>query len=373
MEQENKDKSRGSKVGILNFQYSTHNYGAVLQAAALEIILKKIDCVPVHIDFVAKPPRSFKGYVGQLLRKMRLRQLPKAQTIGNKEAFERFRIKFISRTNKIRKPAEFSKVAEKFDSVVVGSDQVWRPAFAKDPIAFFLGYTPEGIARISYAASFGTSTWELSEDVRLTNKVRNELTKFKAISCREESGVDICREIFSVHAVHVIDPLLLVDKLFFEQIIAESSVKSGSDLVYYKLDSNEEFFDDLKVIGNKLGGNAVNIYLKGGFTQEYQEVSDWLYLIYNSKIVITDSFHCICLALRFGKEVIYCPNENRGQARLDSLFNKLNVNVEPLGIALKTQMFKLVRQGNVDAILKIEQVKSMRFLTDALCITEKIS
>jgi len=82
--------------------------------------------------------------------------------------------------------------------------------------------------------------------------------------------------------------------------------------------------------------------------------------------VLTDSFHCICLALRFGKEVIYCPNEKRGQTRLDSLFKMLHIDVEPLGVELKTPMFKLVSRGDIGAILKSERVHALKFLKDAL-------
>lgn len=353
------------KVGILNFQYSTHNYGAVLQAAALEHICRQLGHEAAHLDFMAKP-KTFKGRVGQLLRKLGLRKTPKASQVANDEAFERFRQSFINRTQRIKSPKEFRAVAQGFDAVIVGSDQVWRPAFAKDTIAFFLGYVPKGVDRIAYAASFGTATWEQAGDTVLTEKVRQELQQFKAISCREESGVEICKDVFGVGAVHVLDPLLLVDDSFFDKVVAESSVKPGAKVVYYKLDTTPEFQEDLKTVGAELGSDAVNIYLKGSNVREYREVPDWLALIRNAVTVVTDSFHCICLALRFGKEVIYCPNDKRGQTRLESLFNKLDVDVEPMGLELKTPMFKLTRRSDISAILERERSHSMTFLMDAL-------
>lgn len=358
-------------IGILNFQYSSHNYGAVLQAGALEFTLKEIGYTSKHIDFKAKQKNNLKQRLKKTLRKLRPQQRAKRskarqQRTGNKEAFEKFRKNYISRTKRIRKPSEFTKISKRFDVIIVGSDQVWRPTYAIDPIAFFLGYVPDGIARVSYAASFGTSRWEMLCDTKLTNKVRSELSKFKAISCREDSGVDICRKTFKVEAVHVLDPLLLVNSLYLEKIISESTVKNESKLIYYKLDINKDFLDDIKEISNKTSRTATNIYLKNSKDREYQEVPDWLSMIYKSETVITDSYHCICLALRFNKEVIYCPNESRGQGRISSLLNKLDISIEPLNLELKTTMFKLVTSNNTVKKLEAERKKSFGFLSSSL-------
>lgn len=354
------------KIGILNFQYSTHNYGAVLQAAALEYICRQLGHEAQHLDYMAKPKVSLKGRVGQVLRKLGLRKTPKANQVANEEAFERFRQSFINRTSRIISQEQLSAVVKEFDAAIVGSDQVWRPSFAKDTIAFFLGFVPKGVDRIAYAASFGTATWEHAVDEVLTEAVRQELRKFKAISCREESGVKICREVFGVRAEHVLDPLLLVDDSFFEKVFRGSATRAGAKLVYYKLDSSPEFQHDLRAVEEELGSDAVNIYLKDSEIREYREVSDWVALIHNSEVVVTDSFHCICLALRFGKEVIFCPNEKRGQTRLDSLFNMLNVEAEPLKVELKTPMFKLVRLGEIDVTLEGLRSHATKFMADAL-------
>lgn len=100
---------------------------------------------------------------------------------------------------------------------------------------------------------------------------------------------------------------------FFERVLARSSVNPGANLVYYKLDTTLEFLEDLKVVSAEIGSDAVNIYLNDSSVVEYQEVPDWLALIRDCEVAVTDSFHCICLALRFGKGVIYCPNEREGK------------------------------------------------------------
>lgn len=354
------------KVGILNFQYSKHNYGAVLQAAALEHICRMLGHDAAHIDFMATPNFSLKERVHQLLRKLGLRKRSEPIQVANEEAFERFRNSFITRTPRIRSREEFEAASRHFDATIVGSDQVWRPGFAKDTMAFFLGYVHEGVPRIAYAASFGTATWQLESDTSITEKVRDELKKFKAISCREDSGVRICVDVFEVAAEHVLDPLLLVDDTFFGRVLSHAIDLPSAKLIYYKLDTTSEFQEDLNAISAELGSEAVNAYLKESTVCEFREVPDWLALIWSAETVLTDSFHCICLALRFGKKVIYCPNDKRGKARLDSLFKKLNVEEQPLGLDLKTPMFTLTGRGDIHAILDSERSRSMVFLADAL-------
>ena len=124
------------KIGILNFQYSTHNYGAVLQAAALEYICRQLGHDAQHLDYMAKRKVTLKRRAGQILRKMGLRKPPSDQ-VFNQEVFEQFRATFLNRTPRIKAKRDFTDIAKSFDSVIVGSDQVWRPAYAKDTIAFF--------------------------------------------------------------------------------------------------------------------------------------------------------------------------------------------------------------------------------------------
>jgi len=300
-----------------------------------------------------------------LLRKLGLRKEFKPKKAGNEEAFERFRCNYLTRTRRLISRSDFFLIAAEFDAVVVGSDQVWRPEYTNDAIAYFLAYVPNGVGRVAYAASFGKATWDPESYPSLTDQARSELKKFKAISCREQSGVHICKDVFGVAAEQVLDPLLLVDQLFIDGIITRSSVVQGSKLIYYKLDSTVNFEEDLEAVSNEIGSDAVNIYLKG---REFREVPDWVAFIRFSEVVLTDSYHCICLALRFGKKVIFCPNEKRGQTRLDSLFNLLNIELEPLELELKTPMYKLVAPDDIETIINKERLRSREFLIEALTI-----
>lgn len=354
------------KLGILNFQHSNHNYGAVLQAAALEYTCRKMGYDAQHLNYVPQQRKTLRSRVGQLLRFLGLISKPLKKPHHNNEAFERFRVKHVTRSERFSSNNVFRTKSQEYSSIIVGSDQVWRPSYSNDDYAFFLKYVSSNVKRISYAASFGTSGWEGIKNSIYTRKVSDELRSFTAISCREDSGVSICRDVFNVKASHVLDPLLLVDDQFIEDISAESDDKTISDIVYYKLDANSSFERDLAQLSSFYELSTTNIYLQNGVISKYREVHEWLSLIQRSKIVVTDSFHCICLALRFGKEVIFCPNDRRGQARFDSLFRTFHINTIPLGLELETPMYKLSVEGDFETMLNNERSKSMTFLVNAL-------
>ncbi|HCR4098728.1 TPA: polysaccharide pyruvyl transferase family protein, partial [Providencia rettgeri] len=132
-----------------------------------------------------------------------------------------------------------------YNAIIVGSDQVWRPKmysnFNSDTEVFFLQALPSRIKKISYAASFGVDHWEFITNSKLNQSIANSLKDFTAISVRENSGITICQDVFHAEATHVLDPTLLSDRDFFDRIINSESPIKSSDLVYYKLDEDEEF------------------------------------------------------------------------------------------------------------------------------------
>jgi hypothetical protein len=354
------------KIGILNFQYSEHNYGAVLQAAALEFTLKRLGYNAEHINFIPKNKFRLKSKLKDLLVRIKIIKPEVKNRYKNDVVFEDFRNSFLTRSKKIETEEQFHQLGEFYTAIVVGSDQVWRSKMTPNPATFFLKYVPNHVERIAYAVSFGAAKWELDKDDPITKMAKEETKRFKAISCRESSGVDICNDVFGVSGIHVLDPLLLVDDEFIEKVI-ENAKPSSSNLVYYKLGSDEDFKEELAALEKIYNSNAKNIYTRDDGSNEYEDVSQWMRNIYDSEVVITDSFHCICLGLRFGKEVIYYPNPERGQARLDDLFRLFSIKTEQLANGVLVSC--VLSHDSADSFhLKISKMSdiSRAFITSAL-------
>lgn len=373
-------------VGIINFQYSNHNYGAVLQAAALAHFLNSKGVAVKHIDYNSEVKKQKKGFlylIKLLLRKIGLVNFIKRilgkkviikHEVDNDQVFELFRQKWIARTKRINNLCDINGGAE-FDAVIVGSDQVWRPTMYSNLLdykAYFLGDINNNVRKISYAASFGIDKWEI-HDVEINKEIKSYISRFSAISVREVSGKDICKKIFNVNACFVLDPTLLVGVDFFNKIIAEevSEESAIAPVVYYKLDVDSVFLKNIDKLGSMKAKKIENIYYKSnnsGF--EYFSVASWLSNIKNSELVITDSFHCICFAILFKKEFLCCVNESRGLSRLQNILGLLGLEDRICSSSEdfyeKLKNIKQINYHLVDQRLQEQRFHSERFLLNSL-------
>jgi len=321
------------KVGIVNYHYSNHNYGAVLQAAAVHhYVNTTLGLESEHINYippgaVTKLKTKVKNIVNGYLMDFGVKEKKITHgTFKNPDIFEDFRDKWLPRSKTTFHSFEELKNAElKYTHVIVGSDQVWRPSYTgNSSLVYFLAFLKPDVNKISYAASFGNDSWELPENE--TKAIANEVETFSAVSVRESSGVDICKNSFGVEAIHVLDPTLLVGREFFDSIIGDQQSTENSGIVYYKLDIDTKFENYINDASREFSLTSTNIYYTSkGRSHYYREVDKWLKEIRDSKIVITDSFHCVCFAILFEKPFLYYPNDNRGLARLESLLALLGL------------------------------------------------
>lgn len=165
--------------------HDVYNYGASLQAFALQTFLEKdghnveiIDYKPDYIDFPYKvstfvhpdsPVRRFtdKCSIIKLLYGIK-RYLWYIPTIGRKRAFDRFTKQYLKLTKKYSCNDGLSKDVPAADTYIVGSDQVWNSITMLNgsDSAFYLQFAPKSKKRLSYAASFGSiSVSEKHKDI----------------------------------------------------------------------------------------------------------------------------------------------------------------------------------------------------------------
>ncbi|WP_413506106.1 polysaccharide pyruvyl transferase family protein [Photobacterium phosphoreum] len=365
-------------IGIVNYQFSDRNYGAVLQAAALHwVIGNKLGYKSEHINYIPVTIKlsligHLKYKIGNVLRSLKLKkEIIRYSDFKNKNVFEDFRIKYLPRSNDVYSSLDELK-SSSFDytHVVVGSDQVWRPSYTENStLVYFLDFLPSNVKKISYAASFGNDSWELDIDTLEHKNVVKALNQFNSISVREDSGVNICKNIFDKDVMHVLDPTLLAGKEFFEDIIndsIESESESESEIVYYKLEIDGEFTSFISSLENKTGYKSENIYYnKVNNNYYYYSVDEWLYKIKKSKIIITDSFHCVCFSILFNKQFIYYPNDNRGLSRLNSLLGLLGLENRIYKADIKNH-FRSIDYEIVNSRLDKLRESSMNFLIEGL-------
>src|SRR5690606_24010101 len=126
----------------------------------------------------------------------------------------------------------------KYDLVVVGSDQVWRPKYSPNIYNFFVDFIGRGGKSISYAASFGVDEWEFNE--KQTFRCKELIRKFDAVSVREQSAITLCKEKFDSDAELVVDPTLLILAKDYETLVIKQGLQGKGKVLKYVLDEDAE-------------------------------------------------------------------------------------------------------------------------------------
>lgn len=367
------------KIGLLTLPFN-NNYGGYLQAYALMTVLKRMGH-DVELIY-RRPNRSpfFRRLIYPLktLVKIILRR-PHGSFIMNQESDLRrsgkllmpFVDKYISpRTKPYYTTTDMEKSCMgKYDVVIVGSDQVWRPLYVPNINDFFLEFIKDNrVKKIAYAASFGTSTPEYSREQK--NECGKLISDFFSVSVREKSGIDIIKDFnWNVNCSPqlVLDPTFLLDK---EDYLKHFQVKKLNQLFCYILDKNEKTRDLISKTEKILHISSFDI-MEGINNRNFvyqPSIETWLSNIYNSKFILTDSFHGMVFCIIFNKPFAVCVNHDRGADRFLSLLSLLN---------LETRMIKDVTDINnvlVEPICwlsvnkSLAQLKnaSLKFLNDSL-------
>lgn len=246
------------------------------------------------------------------------------------------------------------------DYTIVGSDQVWNSDITKPfQLSYYLDFATD-TSKISFCSSFGKTIWEESEDY--SEIVKNELSTFKAISVREKTGVDICRSVFGIDAVQLLDPTLLWGE--FEVLVKDK--KNIDEIFPFLLSKDEQQKKICEIIAQELN---VPLFKMTRFQSLYcRSPQEWLRRMKNSKYIITDSFHGLAFSIVFNKQFVVLPTRNPKQfTRLQSLLELLHLedryisSVDDLSTRIDL-LHKRIDYAKVDKVLNSEREKARIFI-----------
>lgn len=263
--------------------------------------------------------------------------------------------------------------AQFFDAIVVGSDQVWRATMSDIPV-YFLSFT-EGLQmkRIAYAASFGIDN--LNEYSKVDLKTASKYIKlFDAVSVREDSGVQICRDFFKMNVAHVLDPTMLLTKDDYLKLIEdEDKTHSLGMLLTYVLDRTQEKKEIIQKVSDALHlkpyENGPTKYFSNVIEDNlsecvYPSVSKWLAGFRDAQFVVTDSFHGMVFSIIFNKPFIAILNIERGASRFVSLLSMFHLEhrVVTVGEELRKELLMPVDYEPINKILNKLKKESFSYL-----------
>lgn len=375
------------RIGILTLPLHT-NYGGILQAYALQRVLQGMGHEVVVIDeekqFRFSLKRRIEMYVKGKLKRL---LLGKDAIIYSPEYYKllweartKYTGQFVAEHIARRGVSNISEITEgEFDAFVVGSDQIWRERYAKlfpGVRNAFLQFT-EGwnVRRISYAASFGTDKWEYNKSDTVTCSVM--VQRFDAVSVREASGVELCRDKLSVEATHVVDPTLLLDSTDYIKLINTDTSRSQGDLMCYLLDQST---DSSKIVSSIAEAKALKPFSTNTQTENQQlsleeriqpPIEEWLQGFRDAEFVVTDSFHACIFSILFAKPFVVIGNKSRGMARFESLLqvfgltDRLVCSHEDY-LSRRETLLKPIDYEQVSRILDEKRSEALEFLGEAL-------
>lgn len=256
------------------------------------------------------------------------------------------------------------------DALIVGSDQVWRPLYNRDDSCSPLGNSfldfadsHDEILKLSYAASFGVDNWEY--DDRRTEYCAGLLRKFKAVSVREASGIELCRRHLSrPDAVKVPDPTLLLNSAEYRKLYSRSHLEQEPYAFISLLNSSEEIRANLRNICRSMKLRARFLF------EEEMSPEKWLRTIDEAAVVITDSFHCMLFSILLHTKIIVKPSSMRGQNRFEELANSLGIAPGDIFISeyaeIPTAMTKSVNFKKTDEYIGEMRANGYSFLNNGL-------
>ncbi len=358
-------KGRRFDTGIVGWWFAS-NYGSSLTYYALASILISMGKQPIFV------------------------RIPKLDnTPWDKDAEQT--IEFIGKRFRIANYRDIGHMKELnvfCDSFLVGSDQMWTPlATNLVGYTFFLDFADLNKKKIAFSTSFGQDTFEADEKICATAK--DYLNRFDAISVREYSGVDICKNKFGIDAQQIIDPVFLCPEEKYNEIVSRADFKLPKKyLLSYILDPTPEKEEAVEKIAKEEKLEIISImsmrdYDKNAENWHIGEIvpkpttEEFLYYIKNCSYLVTDSHHGACMGIIYKRPYAAITNASRGVTRFETVAKAFGLEdrvlYNPLDALENNEIHKPIDYDKVFTAIEREKQKALKWLTDAFEMETKIS
>lgn len=274
------------KIAILTLHRSI-NYGAVLQAYALQTALNSLKDVDAYLlDY-----NPYRLYHGRNFIKSFIRTNSRIN-----RCFVSFRKQYLRSLQYNLKKRDLKSISKEYDILIAGSDQVWNMNILRKDSSYLLDFAMQGVKKFSYAASIGPEDLVETEFQNLLSKLED----FSTISLREPHWIPRIQSVLSKKNVRCdIDPVFLLNAdqwraiarkpvrkpyvLFFTLNIKKQDVKTGH---FAKRLAESQKIDAVYLSNNNRWYRFLNMKHLGILNP-----LEFIGTIDNAEYVITNSFH----------------------------------------------------------------------------------
>lgn len=352
---------------------NTTNYGAVLQAYALQRALEKQGHEPILLrasfsfnnimrHWYRNPGRFLRACVKQLDDCFEERRHPRK--------FSEFIQKNLNCSAGVyHSHRALLKGNLHADALVTGSDQVWSSKKIFPP--YFLDFANADAKRFSYAASVGSIA---RMDESYLSSFRKAVSGFDAISVREFEGLEQCRRAGVANAELVLDPVFLLTPEEYVKLLALSPLRSKPYCLLYTvgkrkppcMDELAEYCRQKDLDFLIVSSSGRRMKFPKTAIKIYPEIPDFVCLIKNASLVATDSFHGAAFSILFNRKFVYF-SKNSHDARFETLDRLFGAGRALYKGDLRECLKSDIDYGKINSAISVMRNEGYDFISGALC------
>ncbi|MBE5962364.1 MAG: polysaccharide pyruvyl transferase family protein [Lachnospiraceae bacterium] len=356
------------RIVTLTF-HRAHNYGAVLQAYALQKIIEEelkteCDVMDYRNPYIEWTYRLIR-FDDFLHPKTLLRHLYfLKRNIVMKYCFAAFRNHYLKQSEGTYNPKNIKEIAGKYDLFITGSDQVWNGNLTGNDDTYYLNFLNKASKRASYAASFGVHGLGMNT----STQVKAYLKDFAGISVREQEGINLLHAM-GLKGEVVLDPTFLLERAAWEKL-AKDPKENQKYVLIFIMTLSKTLLEEALQFSKK--HNCVPIYInlydmktpKGMKVKTGVCVNKWLGYIKGAEYIFTNSFHAMAFSIIFEKQFFYEKNRSKGapNSRFESLMKVTGIQNREIGERKVLEENRQIDYQKVKEQLEGERKKSIGYL-----------
>lgn len=298
----NTEESNLMKVGILTF-HRAYNYGAILQAFALQKKISDLGYESEIIDYLSnedrKEQKTFHIQSGKGIKaniEKLIKDVYRIRKNRNFDSFMQSQMVISSVSYSTFSEMEKMDADSPYDCYIVGSDQVWNTNNNRRDKTFTLSFVNGNSRKCSYAASFGN----VKLDNEMLDLYQRELGKFRVLTVREESSIEQYDFLKTYNAKVVLDPTLLLDSSNYLNIASPNLVKKKYAFMY-TIAKERNLRTFAQSFCKEHGLLLIDSKKSLQFFQK-SDPRDFLSFIEHAEYVFTNSFHGTAFSIIMNKQ-----------------------------------------------------------------------
>ena len=362
-----------TKVGILSMQRIA-NYGSFLQAYGLKQILEDMGCSVQFVDY--HPGETLIPADGGIGLKRKISKAMEAigchAPLKEKIRFVQYKLNYAANYFPYLGISETMNYSPELDVLFIGSDEVFN-CVQNNP---HVGFTPELFGQnsratrlVTYAASFGNTTYEKLVQCHIDGQLRNWLNEFDAISVRDRNSEKVIEKLTKGIPECHLDPVLIFD--FLNRCGEIPKTVSDSEYILLYGYSGRFSREECRAIQKYANQSKLKILCIGGIQDccnKFIDCNPFQVIAYfqHAKCVVTDTFHGTILSVITHRQFVSVVRntEYGNYEKMTDLLKRLGLLdriVDNMG-ECSSKMQSKINYTSVDELIRRERSRSYEYL-----------